>query len=213
MPRSHSITLGLPSLRMYSAASDLEHWFQIAHVHQLGDDRKARLGLGLGEQPQPLLAQPLEGVGRGARLVGAAAQQGCAGIAHHACGLERLLARLDRARARDQGEVLPADLAALDVQHGALAVGDLRRGELVGLEDRDHPVHARLALEAETLDGHVLLDVADRADHGHARAPAAMGERAGALDLLNDGADLLVGRGLLHHDHHRFILSLTPGEW
>ena len=36
-------------------------------------------GLGLGQQPQPLLAQSLEGVGRGARLVGAAPEHRGAG--------------------------------------------------------------------------------------------------------------------------------------
>jgi hypothetical protein len=38
-----------------------------------------------------------------------------------------------------------------------------------------------------------------------------MGERADTLNLVDDRVDLLVGRGLLHDDHHRFILSLTPG--
>ena len=163
IPRSHSITLGLPSLRMYSAAisssssveesprlssagrpgaADLREQrvvlhvaradldtsatsstgVEVAQVHQLGDDRQARLGLGLGEQPQALLAEPLEGVGGGARLVGAAAQQRRARVAHDARGLERLLARLDRAGPGDQREVLAADLAPLDVEHGALAV-------------------------------------------------------------------------------------------
>ena len=167
--------------------------------------------LRLGEQPQPLLTEPLERVRGGARLVGAAAEQRRAGVAHDARGLERLLARLDRAGPGDQREVVAADLAPLDIEHGALAVGDLRGGELVGLEDRHDAVDARLALEPEALDAGVLLDVADRADHGHARARAAMGARAGSLDLLNDRLDLLGGRGLLHHDHHRLILSLTPG--
>jgi len=73
-----------------------------------------------------------------------------------------------------------------------------------------HAVDAGLALEAETLDGDVLLDVADRADHGHARATGAMGECAGSLDLGYDRVDLIIGRGLFHDDHHRFILSTAP---
>ena len=64
-------------------------------------------------------------------------------------------------------------------------------------------VDARLPLQPEALDADVLLDVADRADHGHARALDAVRERAGTLDLLDDRVDLLVGRGLLHDDHHR----------
>ena len=120
---------------------------------------------------------------------------------------EQLLARFHRARAGDQREVLAADLAPLDLEHAALAVAYLRRGELVGLEDRHHPIHARLALEAQAFDVDVLLDVADRADHGQARALDRVRERAGALDLLDDRVDLLIGRGLLHDDHHLLILS------
>ena len=121
-------------------------------VHQLGDDRQPGLGLGLGEQPQALLAEPLEGVGGGARLVGAAAQQRRAGVAHDARGLHRLLARLDRAGPGDHREVLAADLAPGDVEHAALAVADLRGGELVRLEDRHDAVDAGLTLEAEARD-------------------------------------------------------------
>ena len=51
----------------------------VARVHQLGDDRQAGALLGLGEQPQPLLPEALEGVGRRARLVGAAAEHRRAG--------------------------------------------------------------------------------------------------------------------------------------
>ena len=109
---------------------DLQHGVEVAHVHQLGDDRQPRLGLRLGEQAQALLAEPLEGVGGSAGLVGAAAEQGRARVAHDARGLQHLLARLDRAGTRDQREVLAPDLAPLDVEHRALAVGDLREASL-----------------------------------------------------------------------------------
>src|SRR5262249_2933977 len=92
-------------------------------------------------------------------------------------------------------------------------MGDLGRGELVRLEDRHHPVHARLSLEPQALDAGILLDVADRTDHGHPRTAAAMGDRARALDLLDDRIHLLLGGGLLHHNHHLFILSATPGSY
>ena len=60
----------------------LEHRLEVARVHQLGDDRQAGLLARLGEQPQALLAEALEGVRRGARLVGAAAEHRAAGVAH-----------------------------------------------------------------------------------------------------------------------------------
>ena len=82
---------------------------------QLGDDRQAGLGLGLGEQPQALLTKTLERVRRRARLVGAAAEQRAAGRLDHVRGADRLVARLDRARPGDHREVLAADAAALDL--------------------------------------------------------------------------------------------------
>ena len=122
---------------------DLEHRLEVAGVHELGDDRKAGLGLGLGEQPQPLLAEPLEGVRARARLVGAAAEHRRAGAADDVGGGEQLVARLDGARPGDEGEVVAADLAPSDVEDRRLVVADLRRCELVRLEDRDHAVDAR----------------------------------------------------------------------
>ena len=194
MPRSHSITFGLPSLRMYSAAisssssvadrprlsstglpgaadlgqqrvvlhvaradldhvGDLEHRLEVARVHQLGDDRQPGLGLGLGEQPQALLPEPLEGVRRGARLVGAAAE-------HRRAGRRRPRARSSSVWSRDstvhgpgdQREVLAADLAPVDLDARCARRGVIcARGELVGLEDRHDLLDAGCALEAEPL--------------------------------------------------------------
>jgi hypothetical protein len=35
---------------------------------------------------------------------------------------------------------------------------------------------------------------------------------AGSFDLLDDRSNLILGGGLLHHDHHLLILSPTPGH-
>src|SRR5271156_6747094 len=141
----------------------------------------------------------------------ATAEQGPARVSDDPRGLQRLLARFDGARPGDDREVLRAHLAPVDLQHGALAVRYLQRGQLVGLEDRHHPIDARLALQAEAFDVDVLLDVTDRPDHRHTRAGAAMRACADSLDLLDDRLDLVLGCGLLHHDHHLLILSPTPG--
>ncbi len=187
---------------------DLQHGVEVAHVHQLGDDRQPRLGLRLGEQPQALLAR---GPGR-RRARCAACRRRRAGTIAPASRTTRAVCSICSRDSTvhgpgDQREVPAADLAPVDLEHRSLAVRDLRRGELVGLQDRHHPVDAGLSLEAEAFDAGVLLDVADRADHGHARAVNAVRARARPLDLLDDRLDLLLGRGLLHHDHHRFILS------
>src|SRR5207302_8850025 len=108
--------------------------------------------LGLLQQAQPLLPKTLERVRRGAGLVRAASEQRCTRVADDPCGLERLLSRFDRAGASDHREAVAPDLAPGDVEHASLAVLDLRRGELVRLHDRDHPVNARSALELEPRD-------------------------------------------------------------
>ena len=122
---------------------DLDHVLDVAHVHQLGDDRQPGLLLRLLEQAQALHAEALEAVRRGPRLVGATAQHRRPVLGDDAGGLERLLAALNRARPGDQAEVVAADPAAVDVDHRALALLELRRGELVRLQDRDQVVDAR----------------------------------------------------------------------
>ena len=47
----------------------------VVGVHDFGDDRQADAPARVFEQGQALVFHPLERVGRGARLVGAAAQQ------------------------------------------------------------------------------------------------------------------------------------------
>ena len=90
----------------------LEHRLEVARVHQLGHDRQPGQLLGLGQQPQALLTQALEGVRARARLVGAAAQHRRAGLGDDLGRGQGLVARLDRARPGDEREVLAADLAA-----------------------------------------------------------------------------------------------------
>jgi hypothetical protein len=114
-------------------------------------------------------------------------------------GVERLVARLDRAGAGDQGEVIAADPAAADLQDGAHAVLELGRGQLVGLEDRDDLLHALVAFEAEAL--HVLA-VADGADDRHLLPAAGVRGCTDGLDARDHGLNLLFGGRGLHDDHH-----------
>jgi hypothetical protein len=81
-------------------------------------------------------------------------------------------------------------------------VADLRRGQLVGLEDGDHAVHAGRAVELEAGD---VLAVPDGADDGHLVARAGMRSSPDGLDPLDDGLNLLGRRVLLHHDHHASV--------
>ncbi len=86
----------------------------VARVDDLGYDGQARLFLGLVEDLEALEAQALEGVGRGARLEGPAAQHLGSGVTDGHGRPYRLLLGLDGARARDDDELL-ADADAADL--------------------------------------------------------------------------------------------------
>ena len=77
----------------------------------------------LGQELEGRQAEALERVGRGARLEGAAAQDAGALALDGAGGRHELLARLDRARAGHDHELLAeAELHAVDPHPGALRV-------------------------------------------------------------------------------------------
>ena len=114
-----------------------------------------------------VLAEPLEGVRRRARLEGAAAQPRRAGRRRPRARSRASARGLDRARPGDQAEELVADRRPLDVDHGRVG-RDLARDELVRLQDRQHLLDARVALERQRRE---QLALADRADHGRL-APA-----------------------------------------
>src|ERR687892_280595 len=177
----------------------LEHGLHVAHVQELGHDRQAGLLARLGQQAQAGLAEALERVRRRARLVGAAAQQLRARVLHGVGRLEHHLARLDRARAGDRGEVVAAYLATVDLDDGPLVAAVLERRELVGLQDRHQVVHTRRTVQPEVGD---VLAIPDRANHGHQLALGDVGVRAYVFDALDDGGDLRLRRPLFHDNHH-----------
>ena len=84
-------------------------------VDRLGDDRQVELLADARQNLQPLLAQSLERVGRGARLVGAAAEELAAGVLDALGDGARLVERLDRARTADDDDAVAADVDAADV--------------------------------------------------------------------------------------------------
>ena len=177
-----------------------QHGLEVARVHQLGDDRQPGLGLGLGEQAQPLLPEALERVGRGARLVGAAAEQARAAGARR-CAPRSASGRATRpctarrsarsARRRSGGPSISTTVRSPGLSCAEDSLNGLRIGTTCST-----PV---VALEAEAGD---VLAVADRADHRHLLAARGMGASAAGLDPGDDGLDLLLGGRRLHHDHH-----------
>jgi hypothetical protein len=79
--------------------------------------------------------------------------------------VRRLVARLDRARAGDQREVVSAHLAPADLRARWPRLGGAGRGEPVRLEDRHYVVDAVVVLETQVGDAQVVVSVADGADH------------------------------------------------
>ena len=124
--------------------------------------------------------------------------------------LERLLARLDRARPGDQREgVAAADAAAGDVDDGRLVVGELGAGQLVGPRDRDDAVDARPCPPGRAR--RTPCGIADRADRGRQLARQHEHVDADRLQPLAHGRDLRLGGLGCHHDHHR-PSSRTPSS-
>ena len=154
------------------------------------------LGARLLQDLERLLAEPLEGVRRGARLEGAAAEHRHALGGDGARGLERLLARLDRARAGDEAEVAVADAAAAHLDHGRIG-RQLAGDELVRLEDRQHLLDPGEALERQRRE---QLALADRADHRRLAAGRDECRAAGFVEPRDDLVHLLLGGARAHHD-------------
>ena len=150
-------------------------------------------------------AESLEGVGRGARLEGAAAQDAGTLALDPSGRLHQLLARLDRARPGHDDELLAEpELHPVDTHPRAFDLV-LGAGQLVGRADPDHLLDAVEGAEV----GDALEVAADDADHGALLAHADERLEAVLLDGPSDPVDLVLRRRRTHHHDHRSCLSLT----
>ena len=131
---------------------DLGHGLDVARVEHLGDDREACLELDAGEHLEPALPRALERVGRGARLVGAAAQHGRAAGAHAARDLEQAGLVLDRAGAGDHGGVASPEPAVPDPHEGVGLPGGALE-QLAGLPGVENGLDPHQVLEPGTMVG------------------------------------------------------------
>ena len=87
----------------------------------------------------------------------------------------------------DEAEGRVADPPAVDLDHGRVG-RELARDELVGLEDRQHLLDARIALERQRRE---QLALADRADHGRLAPARDARVDAGLLEPRDDVLGLL----------------------
>ncbi len=168
-------------------------------LHDLRDDGHAGGLARLLQELQALLLQPLEAVGRGARLEGAAAKDlGASGLDAFGDGQE-LRPRFDRAGPRHDDELLAADGHAVDLELRRFGMG-LAARQLEGLEDPHDALDA-----VEGLQGQQLLFGAVVADHAHdgAHLPARqVGLEPHALHAARHVVDVGVARSRLQHDDH-----------
>ena len=190
------------------ARADLEHvgvlgdHLDIGGGQDLGHDRQPRLGARIGEVAEAVEPEAAEGIRRGPRLEGAAAEHRGSCGRDLARGRQHLLAGLDRTRTgdHDEGPVTKSD--AGDIDHGGLRM-PLPRHLLVRLAHRDRVDDTRQIADRVTDRARVAAEDSDReaVDAGELdrlEAPLA--------DVLDDVRDLLRGRLHVHEDQHRQIV-------
>jgi hypothetical protein len=154
--------------------------------------------MGFLQQLQAVLAHALERVGRRARLVGPAAEDGHAHRGELLRGLEEHLPVLDRAGAGHDDDLIAADGDVADADDGVLAL-NLAGGQLVGLAHPHHLDDARELLEQRRLE----LAGADDGDDRTLLALDQDGTGTGPLDVVLDAAELVVAQSLFQDDDHK----------
>ena len=121
---------------------DLDDRLDVARIHQLRHERQPGLLARLRRISSASSPRPWNAYGEVRGLNAPPRSIVTPSAATAARGLERLLARLDRARAGDEAEVAVADAAAAHLDHGRIG-RELARDELVRLEDRQHLLDRR----------------------------------------------------------------------
>ena len=175
---------------------------------RLGDDGHAGALPHLAEYFQSLLAQPLEAVGRGARLVGAAAHDLDAHAGQPVGDLQGLRAALHRAGAGHERQIAPADGGVAHADHRVVgmrrarceAVGRLQRQDLVHTRHRAEQVGLEHALAGQEADYHALCGAGD------------LGRAAQIANAVGQGRDLAGGGAGFHDDNHRRVSSEELGR-
>ncbi len=152
------------------------------------------------ENLEAVFGETLERIRRGARLVGAAAEEARAGASNVLGGSEGLVAALDGARAGHDGNLVAAD--------GGVGIGEaddrvffleIAADQLVGLADADDFLHARHLVEGA---GIKLGLVAGDADGGALRAGHGVRAEAQTLDSFAYLAHVLFGSVRFHDNQH-----------
>ncbi len=175
-------------------------------VDGFGDDAETELLANFSEDFQAGEPEALEGVGRGAWLVGATSEE------MDARGMEllghgyTLLFGFYRAGAGNHGDVLAADEDLTGGRRNfddGIFFFDIAGDQLVGLGDGDAFDDAGHGFEEAEVDG---AGIAGDADGGSRGARDGMRFHAERIDAITDGADLFVGGVGLHNYEHGRVL-------
>ena len=169
----------------------------------LGHNGEPCLFACLGEVFQPLLLKPLECVGRGARLVRAAADELCAARFDDLRRREQLFTRLDGAGARHDHRIPVADLYAAHVDDRRCGMEFAAR-ELVALGDGDGRLNAVHRIQRSRRE---LCLVADHADDLLPRALHDLRLKPLLLNGADDVFNILL-RGIRVHNNNHLYRSL-----
>ena len=191
---------------LHVARADLNHvgvvfdGFQGLGVHGLGDDEHAEALAHFGQNLQALYAHALEGVGRGARLVGAAAEHAGSGLRDFFSDGQRLLAALHRAGPGDDRELRAADgNVGVGEAHDGVVGFTLPADQLEGLADAYDLLHARHVFQAAALH---IVQIAGHGDGVALGALHGVGAEAEGFDPFADLLNLLPGCLRLHDNQH-----------
>ena len=134
----------------------------MAHIHDLGDNRKTGFLLRNRQKPKTLCLETLEVIRRRAGLERAAAQQLCARLLHIVGNAHDLFFRLDRAGTCDHREVAAADFDAADIDNRIVRM-ELAVAAFERVGDAAHGVDDIEACNQVHVDG---FRVADESEDG-----------------------------------------------
>ena len=178
---------------------DLGNVAQAFRVHGFGADQEARFLARLGEQLESRPAQPLERVGRCARLPGPAAQDHGARVLHQAGRLDDLPLAFDGAGPSDRHDLGAADRHAAGEPDDRILGLPFAAHLFVRLGDVDDVLHAGKAFEPRRVHPPV---VANQAHGGALRTGHGSRFVAHLLNHGDDATDFVLARAMSHDDQH-----------
>ena len=194
---------------LHVAGADLEgvavlfDQLDLADVHDFGDDLQVVRIRGAAQHLQALFAEALEGIGRAARLEGAAAQNFRARAFDRSRGGVHLLFGFSRARACHDDDLVAAYSHVVDRNDGVFGA-EGAAGALIRLGDPKHFVNA---VENGNQIGIDLL-CADDAKDSPADAGRPVDVHTQLDETLDDRVNLRLGGALVHHYDHISTLTL-----